>query len=104
MACGLPTVAFDTPQAREYMAQAGLYAERGSSASLAERMIDLLADAQRRQTLGAVLRTRAMQRFSLDDAASRILAVYDAVRTPASAARRAALSQLQDGDQARKTR
>jgi glycosyltransferase involved in cell wall biosynthesis len=104
MACGLPTVAFDTPQAREYMAQAGTYAERGSVASLAERMIGLLADADRRQVLGAALRTRASQRFGLDESASRILAVYDAVRAPASAARRAALSQLQDGDQARKTR
>ncbi len=32
MACALPTVAFDTPQAREFMAQFGSYAERGSAA------------------------------------------------------------------------
>ncbi len=100
MACGLPTVAFDTPQAREYMAQFGTYAERGSAASLAERLIELLADASRRQTLGEALRTRARQRFSLDDAASRILAVYEAVQTPTSEARRAALSRLQEGDPA----
>ncbi|HTP11449.1 MAG TPA: glycosyltransferase family 4 protein, partial [Anaerolineae bacterium] len=31
MACALPTVAFDTPQAREFMANFGLYAERGSA-------------------------------------------------------------------------
>ena len=103
MACGLPTVAFDTPQAHEYMAQSGTYAERGNTAALADRMLGLLADAGRRQTLGAALRTRAMQRFSLDDAASRILAVYDAVQTPVPEARRAALSQLQDGEHARKT-
>ncbi len=103
MACGLPTVAFDTPQAREYMAQSGTYAERDNTAALAERMIGLLADADQRQTLGAVLRTRAIQRFSLEDAASRILAVYNAVRTPIPEARRAALSQLQDGEHARKT-
>lgn len=104
MACGLPTVAFDTPQAREYMAQFGAYAERGSAASLAERLIELLADAPRRQTLGEALRARARQRFSLDDAASRILAVYEAVQTPTSEARRAALSRLQEGDPAGKPR
>lgn len=104
MACGLPTVAFDTPQAREYMAQFGAYAERGSAAALAERLIELLADAPRRQTLGEALRARARQRFSLDDAASRILAVYEAVQTPTSEARRAALSRLQEGDPASKPR
>lgn len=104
MACGLPTVAFDTPQAREYMAQFGAYAERGSAAALAERLIELLADAPRRQTLGEALRARARQRFSLDDAASRILAVYEAVQTPTSEARRAALSRLQEGDPAGKPR
>ncbi|MBP7687117.1 MAG: glycosyltransferase family 4 protein [Thermoflexales bacterium] len=104
MACGLPTVAFDTPQAHEYMAQSGTYAERGNTAALADRMLGLLTDAGRRQTLGAALRTRAMQRFSLDDAASRILAVYDAVQTPVPEARRAALSQLQESDQASKIR
>ncbi len=103
MACGLPTVAFDTPQAREYMAQFGTYAERGNTAALADRMLSLLADAECRQALGAALRTRAMQRFSLDDAAGRILAVYDAVRASIPEARRAALSQLQDGEHARKT-
>ncbi len=104
MACGLPTVAFDTPQAREYMAQFGTYAERGSAASLGERIIGLLADVDRRQALGAALRARASRRFSLDDSVSRILAVYDAVRTPIPEARQAALSRLQDIDHARETR
>ncbi|HZY41992.1 MAG TPA: glycosyltransferase family 4 protein [Anaerolineae bacterium] len=104
MACGLPTVAFETPQAREYMAQYGTYAERGQVAALADRLVDLLAQADRRQALGAALRGRAIQRFSLDDSACRILAVYDAVCTALPEARRAALSQLQDIDHARKTR
>jgi glycosyltransferase involved in cell wall biosynthesis len=103
MACGLPTVAFETPQAHEYMAQYGVYAGRGEVAALATQMIGLLGDVDRRQTLGVALRTRASQRFSLDDAASSILAVYNAVRTPAPEARRVALSKLQDGEHARKT-
>jgi glycosyltransferase involved in cell wall biosynthesis len=81
MACGLPTVAFDTPQAREYMAQYGLYAERGQAAALADRLIDALAQADQRSALGAALRQRAAQRFNLDDSICRILAVYDAVRS-----------------------
>lgn len=103
MACGLPTVAFETPQAREYMAQYGVYAERGQVAALADRLVDLLAQADRRPALGAALRRRAMQHFSLDDSARRILAVYDAVCAARPEARRAALSQLQEIDHARKT-
>jgi glycosyltransferase involved in cell wall biosynthesis len=104
MACGLPTVAFDTPQAREYMAQSGVYAGRGQAAALADRLVDLLAQADRRRALGAALRERAMRHFSLDDSAGRMLAVYDAVCAARPEARRAALSQLQDIDHANKTR
>ena len=80
MACALPTVAFDTPQAREFMAQFGTYAERGSAESLAERIGELLQNPERARALGQALRTRASQRFGWDDAARRIVAVYDAVR------------------------
>ena len=104
MACGLPTVAFETQQAYEYMAEYGVYAGRGQVAALAAQLIDLLGDADHWPILGVALRARASQCFSLDDAASSILAAYDAVRTPLPEARRAALSQLQDDEQARNTR
>ncbi len=38
MAIGLPTVAFDTPVAREYLADDGYFAVRGDAASLADRI------------------------------------------------------------------
>jgi glycosyltransferase involved in cell wall biosynthesis len=104
MAAGLPTVAFDTPVAREYMAHSGVYAARGDARSLADRILELMAAPDQRQAVGAALRARAASRFSWERAAQTVEAVYDAVRTPAPEARRAALSQLQDGDQASKTR
>jgi glycosyltransferase involved in cell wall biosynthesis len=100
MACALPTVAFDTPQAREFMAQFGAYAERGSAESLAERIVELLQNPDRARATGQALRTRASQRFSWDDAARRMVAVYDAVRMAQPDLRAAALTQLLEGDHA----
>lgn len=104
MATGLPTVAFDTPVAREFMAQLGIYAERGEVGSLADRIVELLAAPDRRQTLGAGLRARATNRFGWDQAAQTIESVYAAIRAPRPELRAAALSQLQEVDHARETR
>lgn len=103
MAAGLPTVAFDTPVAREFMAQLGVYAECGDVGSLADRMVELLCAPDRRQTLGAALRARVMSRFGWDQAAQTIESVYAAIRAPRPELRAAALSQLQEVDHARKT-
>ncbi len=104
MACALPTVAFDTPQAREFMAHFGLYAERGSVESLAERIRELVQNPARARALGQALRTRAINRFSWDDAARRLLAVYEAIRVPRPELRAAALAQLLEGDHAHEPR
>jgi len=101
MACALPTVAFDTPQAREFMAQFGSYAERGNAEALAARISELLQNPAQVRALGQALRTRAIQRFGWDDAARRIVAVYDAVRMAQPEQRAAALTQLLEGDHAR---
>jgi glycosyltransferase involved in cell wall biosynthesis len=104
MACALPTVAFDVPQAREYMTQFGVYADRGDANSLADRITELLQDPDRASQLGQALRARALGRFSWDDAARRIVAVYDAVRVPRAELRAAALHQLLEGDHAHESR
>jgi glycosyltransferase involved in cell wall biosynthesis len=104
MACALPTVAFDTPQAREFMAHFGRYAERGSVESLADRILELVRQPDRARDLGAALRARAMSRFSWDDAARRLLGVYEAVRAPRPELRAAALAQLLEGDHAHEPR
>jgi glycosyltransferase involved in cell wall biosynthesis len=104
MACALPTVAFDTPQAHEYMAQFGVYADRGDVTSLAERISELLQDPERAYLLGQALRARAISRFSWDDAARRLLAVYDAIRARRPELRAAALAQLVEGEHAHEPR
>src|SRR5512136_535893 len=62
MACALPTVAFDTPQAHEYMAQFGVYAERGNATALANRINELAQEPDRARALGQALRARAINR------------------------------------------
>ena len=104
MACALPTVAFDTPQAREYMAQFGVYADRGDADSLAEQIIELLRNPDRAYLLGQALRARAISRFSWDDTARRLLDVYEAIRAPRPELRAAALAQLLEGDHAHESR
>ncbi|MCS7220905.1 MAG: glycosyltransferase family 4 protein [Anaerolineae bacterium] len=83
MAVGLPTVAFDTPVAREYLGDAGLYAAPGDAVELAERLYEALfpssQDIARIQSLGARLRERAMGRFSWDVAGREIAQVYEQV-------------------------
>ncbi len=76
MAMGLPTVAFDTPVSREYLGDEGLYAVPGDPASLAEALLRGLSDShneQRRQTL----RRMALEQYTWEQAAARILRAYE---------------------------
>lgn len=91
MATGLPTVAFDLPVNHEYMREQGLYARRGDAASLAGQLLRALNDAPLRARLSAGLRARAESSFAWEDAARRIVAVYDAVRVRHPIARTQAL-------------
>lgn len=83
MAAGLPTVAFDTPVAREYLGPDGLLAERGDVDSLASMLKFALfppADqAKQVQGLGLRLRRRAIQNFSWDQAGQVIVETYRAL-------------------------
>lgn len=78
MAVGLPTVAFDTPVAREYLGRHGLLAERGNAQSLAEKLLVALESPE----LGAVLRQRAVQHFSWRAAGEAIVAAYSELTRP----------------------
>ncbi len=68
MAVGLPTVAFDTPVAREFLAEDEGLAARGDVAGLADHLVAYLnlldADPARLRALGAHLRERTEQDFS----------------------------------------
>jgi glycosyltransferase involved in cell wall biosynthesis len=72
MAMSLPTVAFDTPVAREYLGVHGFYALRGDVQSLADHLLSALNTPER----GGLLRQRAMQHFDWLRAGQQIAAVY----------------------------
>jgi glycosyltransferase involved in cell wall biosynthesis len=83
MAMELPTVAFDTPQNREYLGSLGSYAGRtGDPAALADAITGFLNDPQLCAELGPRLRARAARHFSWDRAGRHLLTVYRAVLTP----------------------
>jgi glycosyltransferase involved in cell wall biosynthesis len=80
MAAGLPTIAFDTPVARQYLAGDGLFAARGDVVGLADQLSTALfpaADAvDSVRFRGQRLRKRAVQEFSWEQAGDQIVAIY----------------------------
>jgi glycosyltransferase involved in cell wall biosynthesis len=77
MAMGLPTVAADTPIARELLGEQGVYAAPRDVAGLADELLALLDDRPRRQALGARLRDRVVREFSWDAFGARLTGLYD---------------------------
>ena len=80
MAMGLPTVAFNRPVSREFLADGGIYANEISSQSLAtalNRALDL-SPAERAE-IGRRLRQRAIHHFSWQRTGERIETVYQAL-------------------------
>ncbi len=80
MAMGLPTVAFDTPVSREYLADLGIYAPRPDTAALAQRISDLVDDPECARSIGQGLRQRVMG-YDWQSIARRIVEVYDRAMT-----------------------
>ncbi len=78
MAMGLPTVVFETPVAREILADTGLYARLGSAEALAAMLELALDDRELAARLGAAARARALAELSWERAARTIEAIYAA--------------------------
>ncbi len=83
MAIALPTVAFDTPVAHEYLGEYGFFADRGNVDSLAEQLkaalaLDSEADGGNAFKFGKNLRLRAIERYDWRGAAGMIEAAYAA--------------------------
>lgn len=76
MAMGLPTVAFETPVAREILGDTGLYAAFGSADDLAAKLELALADRPLAERLGAAARARAVAELSWERAAQQIETIY----------------------------
>jgi len=75
MAAGLPTVAFDTPVAREYLGQEGYLARRGDVDDLAAHLLTALT-APTAVGRGEMLRRRAIQHFGWNQAGQMIVETY----------------------------
>jgi glycosyltransferase involved in cell wall biosynthesis len=76
MAAGLPTIAYDTPIAREVLGEAGILAPLGDTAALAAACVALLEDAGERKWRGQALRERAIATFSWPMLAGRLVEAY----------------------------
>lgn len=80
MAVALPTVAFDTPVAREYLGPDGLFAVPGDAESLAQHLCAALfgpdGTSETTRSRGQRLRQRAIERFSWDMAGRQIVDIY----------------------------
>ncbi|MFN8442296.1 MAG: glycosyltransferase family 4 protein [Caldilineaceae bacterium] len=77
MATALPTVAFDTPVAREYLGRHGLYAVRGDVTSLAKKLLSALNGGDGMANSGRQLRQRAIQLYSWETAGRQIVSIYE---------------------------
>ena len=62
MACGLPTVCFDTPVNRELLGDDGIYTDYGDPENLALALANALADPDNLKKTAENLRKRAVSR------------------------------------------
>jgi len=76
MAAGVPVVASNIPAFREVVDDAGVLVEPDNSGALADAVGDLLDDQPRRRHLASAGRKRAVQRFSIEKAASEYAELY----------------------------
>jgi phosphatidylinositol alpha-mannosyltransferase len=88
LACGLPVVASDLPGYRSVMtSETGSLVPPGDPAALAGAVAALLADEPRRRACAEVGRRLAVERYSWDRIAARLLDVYDHVAAAPEPAR-----------------
>jgi phosphatidylinositol alpha-mannosyltransferase len=87
-ACGTPVVASDIAGYRDVMHEdTGLLVPPGQPEALADALVALLADEDRRMQRGAAARRLAQERYAWADVARRLLEVYERVagRVPVGA-------------------
>ncbi|MGA7732314.1 MAG: glycosyltransferase family 4 protein [Chloroflexia bacterium] len=77
MAMSLPVVAFEMPISHEYLGDLGVYAERGNSRHMAERLCALLDKPTHAREIGRGLREKAERELSWHEAIGRIEDVYE---------------------------
>lgn len=76
MACGLPSVVFDTPVNRELLGEDGVYARFGDAGDFGENLAALVSDEARLQGLAGSVRERAIREHSWQARAVVLLRLY----------------------------
>lgn len=76
MAMGLPTVAFETPVAREFLGDTGVYARLGDAEDLAAKLEFVLDNPDLAARLGAAARARAVAELSWERSIRAMESVY----------------------------
>jgi len=80
LARGTPVVASDIPGYRAVLTEdAGMLVPPGDHGALAEAVVDLLADEERRRALGAAGHLLVQERYSWDDIGLRLARIYELV-------------------------
>ncbi len=82
MAMGLPTVAYDTPVHREYLANLGSYATLGDVKALAQAIVSQVENLEEGLCNGRKLRQRAIEKYSWRRAGEEIVGIYGGLINP----------------------
>lgn len=82
MACGLPTVCFDTPVNRELLGDTGIYADYSDPSSLASALASALADRDALQMAAEKIRERAVSRHDWANNVVPLEAIYRKMLSP----------------------
>jgi glycosyltransferase involved in cell wall biosynthesis len=86
MALGKPIVQFEVTEGRHSAQEASLYARRNDAADFGEKILELLAEPERRARMGAIGQARVHSELAWIHQAPKLLAAYDTLFTsPAQA-------------------
>ena len=77
MGAGLPVVCFDSLNNRNFLAGGGSFAESGSVASLADRIVRLLQNPEEGRRFGEMNRRRVEEVFSWDGSIKKVVGAYE---------------------------
>lgn len=77
MALGKPIVQFDLTEGRYSAQDASLYAERNNARDMADKIVMLLDDSERREKMAAIGRERILNELSWDHTSRALISAYD---------------------------
>lgn len=77
MALGKPIVQFDLTEGRYSAQDASLYAERNNARDIADKIVMLLDDPERREKMAAIGRERILNELSWDHTSRALISAYD---------------------------